>query len=135
MACNRKYRISNYDDSYEVINEDKTALLVDSITANKNQIQIQNKDLNQNQNENKSNNKPIIDESQGPELEFLSPMFDLSDAPILDFSNSFSSGSSTDPSSLISKVLDDNFFFIFCHIFIILVLFYIYTDCFINFLL
>ena len=57
------------------------------------------------EDQNQSNIKSVIEESQGHESEFLSPMFDLSDAPILNFSNFSSTGSSTDPSSLISKVL------------------------------
>ena len=94
MACNRKYRISTYDDSYEeIIDKEK-----DKDTGKITSPEI-NPSSSINLNKNQSSNKPITTEhqtnipveSQDPGSEFLSPMFDLSDAPILDFSNSFSS--------------------------------------------
>lgn len=116
VACNRKYRISTYDDSYEeIIDKDKD--------NGKIAIPENNPNSSLNLNKNQSNIKPIttglsditpiIVESQDPGSEFLSPMFDLSDAPILDFSNSFSSNSNSDPSSLISKVRENSILNIF----------------------
>ena len=108
MACSRKYRISSYDDSYEeIIDKDKDTGKIAIPEKNPNSSMNLNKNESSNKpitTENQSNIKPIIVESQDPGSEFLSPMFDLSDAPILDFSNSFSSNSNSDPSSLISKV-------------------------------
>ena len=127
MACNGKHRISTYDDSYEeIIDKDKdkdTGKIAkpennpnSSMNSNKNQSNIKPV------TESQSNIKPTTVESQDPGSEFLSPMFDLSDAPILDFSNSFSSNSSSDPSSLISKVRENFILYIslfaYHHIFI-----------------
>jgi hypothetical protein len=109
VACNRKYRISTYDDSYEEIIDKDKVKDTGKITIPENNP---NSSMNLNKNQSNinpitadlSNITPIIVESQDPGFEFLSPMFDLNDAPILDFSSSFSSNSSSDPSSLISKV-------------------------------
>ena len=103
VACNNKYRTSTYDDSYEeIIDKDKEKDKgTEKISLPDNEP---NPNLSFNLNKSQSNIKTIIVESQDQGSEYLLPMFDLSDAPILDFSNSFSSNSNSDPSSLISKV-------------------------------
>jgi hypothetical protein len=109
--------MSTYDDSYEEIIDKEKDRDTGNITSPEN-----NPNSSMNLNKKQSNVKPItadlsnitpiIVESQDPGSDFLSPMFDLSDAPILDFSNSFSSNSSSDPSSLISKVRENSTLYI-----------------------
>jgi hypothetical protein len=89
VACDKQYRISDYDGNYEVIGEKKAVKFVENSVNNKIESVIK-------EEKTKKNADPE------PEPEFLSPLFDMSDAPILDFS-SFSSVSE-DPSLLISKV-------------------------------
>jgi hypothetical protein len=90
VACDKQYRVSDYDGNYEVIGEKKSVKFIEN-SVNKKPVENITK-------EEKIKKSADLE----PEPEFLSPLFDMSDAPILDFS-SFSSVSE-DPSLLISKV-------------------------------
>ena len=86
VGCDKKYRISDYDGNYEEIGEKKIVKFVEDNVAVKEKKSV---------SEIKA--KDIID----ADVDYLPPLFDLTDAPILDFATP---SVNDDPSSLISKV-------------------------------
>ena len=119
VSCDKKYQISNYDGNYEEITKNISSNSVPKITERKNENNINvidigynsNKSDNNKENGNSKEKSPITDNRSNKEnsmasinnndSDYLPPLFDLSDAPILDFSTE---DSVEDPSSLISKV-------------------------------
>ena len=110
VSCDKKYEISSYDGNYEEIKKNKSSAPIPKITEKKNETNtevdnIGNKDnrggkdneINKNRDNNEGSKTSIPDS----DTDYLPPLFDLSDAPILDFSTEVSM---EDPSSLISKV-------------------------------
>ena len=119
VSCDKKYQISNYDGNYEEITKNVSFNSVPKITERKNENNINvinigynsNKSDNNKENgnskekslitDNRSNKENSVASINNNDSDYLPPLFDLSDAPILDFSTE---DSVEDPSSLISKV-------------------------------
>ena len=86
VGCDKKYKISDYDGNYEEIGEKKIVKFVENHIPPRGTKTVCGAEV-----------KDTFD----TESDYLPPLFDLTDAPILDFATPLGSD---DPSLLISKV-------------------------------
>ena len=110
VSCDKKYRISSYDGNYEEIKKNESSAPLPKISEKKNEINMEVDNIGNKDNKSGKNNEIYknMNNNEGSKIsitdrntDYLPPLFDLSDAPILDFSTEVSM---EDPSSLISKV-------------------------------